>query len=136
MHFRICLFVLPLVLAACSEPYAPGILYQATTPGCTHWADGSRFELPKQISVFAGKPEAVSGAGVELSLAYFIPRGAEASFEHQEFVVTLPRGAAVSRGTVVSVERAVSPVRAETTVVLSELPKSLRGEPAAEETMY
>ena len=136
MNPRSCLLCLPLALAACSEQYVPGVLYQATTPGCTNWADGSRFELPKQISVFAGRPNAVGDAGVELSLAYFIPRDVEARFKSQEFAITLPRGASVSRGTVALVERAGSPVRAETTVVLPGLPDSLRGESPADETMY
>lgn len=130
-----CLIAL-MWLASCSETYSPGILYQAQTPGCINWADGSRFELPKQISVFAGVPDAVGRLSIELNLAYFVPATAATTFEHQIFSITVPHGREILRGVVTSIERSPSPVRHATTVNLSALPQTLIGETSSEETMY
>ena len=122
--------------SACSEPYIPGNLYQATTPDCAHWLDGSRFELPGQISVFASKPAASSADGVQLGLAYFVPKNGRASFVGQQFLLTVPHGSAFAEGKLVSVKLSPSPVRAETTADLPSLPSTLQGDPTNEETMY
>ena len=136
MRMTVYLLAVSTVLVACSDSYTPGILYQAKSPACAIWSDGSRFELPKEIDVFAGKPESGSASSVDLSLAYFIPPAAAATFTNQVFAIAPPQSAETVRGTVTSIEQAVSPVRAATTVALATLPDTLRAQSATETTMY
>jgi len=127
---------LALALDGCTQPYMGPILYQATTPDCPFWVDGSRFELPQGISVFASPPRSIGAHTLELSLTYFIPKGAEATFTNQKFVITLPRGSVVAHGAVAFVDRRVSGLPDSKAELLSELPLILHGELGGDETMY
>ena len=134
---RAAVATVSLALAACAgDVYDPGpLLYQAVTPGCERWLDGSRFELPKRISVFASVPVPTTDGKMELGLAYFIPRGISTTFTNQVFEVTLPKGIAVARGEVTLVDR-TPPSSGQAPTVLTALPGTLVGEPDSEETMY
>ena len=120
-------------------PYVPGFLYGALTPNCDGWIDGSNFELPKEISVFASTPEPRDGSKLELGLAYFLPQGTEATFTSREFQITEPRGPAIAKGLIGQVtQRPINAFRHghPPTIALSELPQTLVGNNLGEQTMY
>ncbi len=123
-------------LDGCTQPNTEPILYQATTPDCQFWVDGSRYELPQGISVFASPPRSIGTHTLELSLTYFIPKGAEATFTNQKFVIRLPRGSVVARGSVAFVDRRVPGLSDSKAALLSELPLTLHGELGGDETTY
>ena len=124
-----------LVLGGCTGRYEAPIMYQAQTPGCDRWADGSNFGLPEEISVFAGSPSAVGEQALDLSLSYFIPKGTKAEFIDQKFLLTLPRGKPVAEGEVVKVERVLHAPK-WLRESLPSLVHTLHGEDFDGETMY
>lgn len=77
---RSALLALPLLLlvSACDDYTAPS-LYQATTPDCKTWTEGSRFELPRGITVYATPPTTLKDGGTELALIFTLPVGTQAS---------------------------------------------------------
>jgi hypothetical protein len=123
-------------LNGCTQPNTEPILYQATTPDCQFWVDGSKFELPQGISVFASPPRSIAAHTLELSLTYFIPKGEEATFTNQKFVIRVPRGSVVAHGAVALVDRRVSGLSDSKAQLLSELPLILHGLLGGDETMY
>jgi hypothetical protein len=129
--------ILPLILAltGCTARYDAPIMYQAVSPDCGTWVDGSRFELPGEISVFAGKPAAAGEYALDLDLGYFLPKGAEARFVDQNFVLNLPHGDVVSKGAVIKVER-VLPAPKWSREPLPLRLDTLRGEDFHDDTMY
>lgn len=125
-----------LFATACGDVlYTPGFMYQAQTPACERWVDGSRFELPRSVDVFASKPE-TAGNKLELGINYFVPREVEVSLASQDFSITLPRGPAIARGIVVHVDRTPTNVAKRESVTLSALPNMLRGLEQGDSTMY
>lgn len=123
------------MLAACEQPYHAPILYQAQTPDCRDWVDGSRFELPRNISVFAGAPEPGPDGAVQLRIAYFVPRGESVQFSSQEFAVAEPKSSMRLPGAVARVDRGVSNAPGIRTEQLSSLPNSLVALDIGDETM-
>jgi len=127
--------LLLLALTGCTTQYNAPIMYQAVTPDCGTWVEGSRFELPGEISVFAGKPMSAGNQALDLDLAFFLPKGAEARIAAQDFVLNLPHGDVVAKGEVTKVERALpAPKRS-----LEPLPLQLdmlRGVDFDGDTMY
>jgi hypothetical protein len=132
---RILAFVPLIMLAACEQPYRAPILYQAQTPDCRNWSDGSRFELPSSISVFASAPVSSADGSVQLHLAYFIPRGQSVRFSNQEFAISAPKGPAFERGVVTLVDRAAVNAPTHKTEVLASLPLKLDALEVGDETM-
>ena len=125
-----------LSLAACTEkPYNPGILYQAESPNCDRWVDGSRFELPQEISVFASVPALARDGNLELGMAYFVPEGVSTTFATQTFEITLPHGKSVAQGETKAVDRHLKN-STKSPEPLPALPKTLVGEAGGDETMY
>jgi hypothetical protein len=108
-------------------------MYGATSENCSRWLDGSNFELPREIAVFASTPTPSTGLGIQLSLAYILPSGTRAQFSNHEFSLTNPRGSAFAIGSVVHVERDVgnSPIAA-----MSSLPLSLEAGSQAARVIY
>ena len=94
-------------LFGCSQPYDAPILYQAKTPNCQDWLDGSRFELPQEIGVYAAPPKAVDGNVLKLGLMYAVPKGTEATFESHAFAIAIPRGEVVGTGIIMNVTSVV-----------------------------
>jgi hypothetical protein len=109
-------------------------MYQAVTPDCGTWVDGSLFELPGEIDVFAGKPTPACKQALDLDLAYFLPKGAEVRFATQKFVLNLPHGDVVSEGAVITVERALPGPRRSREPLPLQL-DMLRGEDFDDDTM-
>lgn len=135
-HMRRAASLLPIfLLGACEQLYHAPILYQAQTPDCRNWADGSSFELPRSIRVFAGSPKAGAGATLEVPLAYFIPRGESVTFTSQTFAVVAPSGGGRVVGTVDAVDRRVSNAPGTKTEHLSSLPLTLVALDSGDETM-
>jgi hypothetical protein len=124
-----------LVLGGCTGQYEAPIMYQAVTPGCDRWVDGSSFDLPEEISVVAGSPSAVGEQALDLDLSYLIPKGAKAEFVDQKFLLTLAHGEPVAEGEVVKVER-VLPAPKWLRESLPSLMQTLRGENFDDETVY
>jgi hypothetical protein len=122
-------------LAACEQPYRAPILYQAQTPGCSEWADGSRFELPESISIFASAPDRGADGSVQLRLAYFVPRGKSVTFSSQNFSISEPKGPQLGSGTVTLVDRGAVNAPTYKTEVLASLPTTLVALDIGDETM-
>lgn len=132
---RILVLVPLITLAACEQSYRAPILYQAQTPDCRDWADGSRFELPKSISVFASAPERSADGSVQLRLAYFVPRGQSMKFSNQDFSISEPKGPPTEMGAVTLVDRAAVNAPTHKTEVLASLPVALDALDIGDETM-
>lgn len=124
-----------LLLSACEQPYHAPILYQAQTPDCRNWADGSRFELPRRVSVFAGAPEQAPDGALQLRIAYFIPRGESVSFASQEFEIVEPQGSTSATGSVAAVDRHAVNAPGAKTEALASLPQTLTALNIGDETM-
>jgi len=124
-----------LLLTACEQPYHEPVLYQAQTPDCRNWADGSRFELPGSISVFAGTPERAADGALLLRIAYFIPRGESVAFSSEDFAIAEPTGSALIKGTVAAVDRGASNAPGTKTETLASLPPTLQALDFGDETM-
>lgn len=132
-----------LALAGCEDQYKPVNLYMAATPACRDWSDGSRFDLPEGVRVFASVP-AMPGPGPtqELSVAYFVPRGGDVKFSSRDFnlILPLPHGAVVARGVITSVDIRVhgnaNPKADNNAERLEQLPLLLRSAASVEETMF
>ena len=52
-----------LALSACGDSYKPVDVYMAATPECKDWQEGSRFDLPRGISVATTPPVTLEGGG-------------------------------------------------------------------------
>lgn len=128
-------FVPLIMLAACEQPYRAPILYQAQTPDCRDWADGSRFELPRSISVFASAPDQSSDGSVQLRVSYFVPRGQSVTFLNQEFSISAPKGPPIEKGVVTHVDRAAVNAATYKTEVLATLPPAVVALEVGDETM-
>lgn len=124
-------------VAGCEEPYQAVGLYQATTADCKNWSEGSRFDLPDNVRVFASvpSPRPPSGAPLDLALTYFVPRGGDAKFGARDFNLTVPHGAVAARGLVTSVfvKEAGAGKKAD---LLETLPMLLRSAASVEETSF
>ena len=110
-------------------------MYQAVSPDCRTWVDGSNFGLPKEIDVFAGRPAWIGQHALDLDLSYSLPKGAEARFANQNFVLNLPHGDIVAKGTIVKVER-VLPAPKWSRESLSTHLDTLRGEDFDDDIAY
>ena len=124
-------------LAGCDASYNAGpLLYQAQTPGCLGWDDGSNFGLPDSVSVFASAPERAPNGGVILGLAYLVPRGRSIAFSSQEFDIRDPKSLAQVRGVVTRVDRSVVGIHpSEQPENLASLPKTITAIDRGDETM-
>ncbi|CDG85849.1 hypothetical protein [Janthinobacterium agaricidamnosum] len=110
------------MLSACGEQYTASELYLAATPECKSWVEGSRFELPRGISVQATPPLALKDGGVEIVLIYTLPRGTRADFTALGFQLTQPHGAPIVNGKIVTIYQRGSESRPEIVDVVDQLP--------------
>lgn len=128
-------------LAACTDSYTPGSMYLATTADCRNWVEGSRFDLPQQISVSAASPVALGTDAqgrplVELPFAYILPRATEAMFSSKGFHITQPHGALALAGSVAMVDRRAMNLAAGKAELLDGLPALLRADATGDQTLY
>ena len=91
-----------LALSACGDSYKPVDVYMAATPECKDWQEGSRFDLPRGISVSTTPPVTLEGGGAEFTFVYFVPRGQRARFLSRDYNVTAPRGAVIAKAELVT----------------------------------
>lgn len=114
-----------LLLTACGEQYTAPSLYLAATPDCKSWVDGSRFELPRGITVHATPPVTTADGGIEVVLSYTLPRSTIADFTARGFQLTQPQGAPIRDGKVVTIYQRGSSGRPEIVDSIDKLPLRL-----------
>lgn len=120
---RSTLSLLPLLLlvTACDDYTAPS-LYQATTPECKTWTEGSRFELPRGISVYATPPVTLKEGGTELALIFTLPVGTQASFTRLSFLLEEPHKPPFGEAKVLTIYQRGMNRKAEIVDVIEKLP--------------
>jgi hypothetical protein len=120
---RSALLAIPLLLllSACDDYTAPS-LYQATTPDCKTWTEGSRFELPRGISVYATPPTTLKDGGTELALIFTLPVGTQASFTRLSFLLEEPKKPPFANARVTTIYQRGLDQKAEIVDVIEQLP--------------
>ncbi len=125
-----------MTLSACGNDYQPVQLYQAVTPECTKWEDGSTFTLPENITVTATPPTSLPDGGVEISVIYMVPRGAMAQFTSRAFKIAAPKGPPLATGEVVTIYRRGTEGRPELVDVIEQVPILMTGIGTSDVTQY
>ncbi|MRW91133.1 hypothetical protein GJ699_14145 [Duganella sp. FT80W] len=128
--------VLPLLLSACGDSYTPVDVYMAKTPDCASWQDGSRFELPRGISVSTTPPVTLPDGGAEFTFVYLVPRGQRALFLSREFAVSTPQGPVIAKPELVSFYQRTTNSPAEIVEVIPKVPDMLIAGATGEETIW
>jgi hypothetical protein len=139
MRHIICRYApiaLLLTLGGCGNDYQPMQLYQATTPECTKWEDGSTFKLPEDITVTATPPTALADGGVEIHVIYLVPRGAMAQFTSRAFKIGPPKGPPLTSAEVVTIYRRGTESRPEIVDVIEQVPVLMTGIGTSDFTQY
>jgi hypothetical protein len=134
--YRYAPLALLLTLAACGNDYQPIQLYQAVTPECTKWEDGSTFALPEGITVTATPPSALPDGGVEINVIYMVPRGGMAQFTSRAFKISPPKGPPLANAEVVTIYRRGTQDRPEIVDVIEEVPILITGIGTSDMTQY
>jgi hypothetical protein len=132
----LCLIPLLAALAGCEDQYKPSAMYLASTPACSTWLDGSRFDLPQRNAVFAVMPTMIDATTVELNLTYLLPRGKDVKYSSLRFELTTPHGPVVARGVVSYVDRVATGSAKKEVERLDGLPVLLRADASSGETIY
>ena len=125
-----------LALSACGDSYKPVDVYMAATPECKDWQEGSRFDLPRGISVATTPPVTLEGGGAEFTFVYFVPRGQRARFLSRDYNVTAPRGAVIARAELVTFYQRAINSRAEIVDVIPKVSDMLVAGATADETIW
>ncbi|GAB2859673.1 hypothetical protein GCM10027277_30250 [Pseudoduganella ginsengisoli] len=125
-----------LTLAACGNDYQPVQLYQATTPACSKWEEGSTFALPENITVTATPPIALPDGGVEINVVYMVPRGGMAQFTSRAFKISAPKGPPLANGELVTIYRRGTEGRPEIVDVIEQVPVLMTGIGTSDTTQY
>jgi hypothetical protein len=73
---RACHF--SLLLTGCGDSFTPVDLYMAKTPECRDWQEGSRYNLPRGVSISTTSPQVQADGGAEFTFVYLVPRGERA----------------------------------------------------------
>lgn len=128
--------VLPLLLSACGDSYTPVNLYMAATPECKTWQEGSRFELPRGISVATTPPVTLPDGGAEFTFVYVLPRGERAVFTTRDYTVTAPKGAVLAKAELVSFYQRTTTSRPEIVEEIPKVPDMLIAGATGEETIW
>jgi hypothetical protein len=128
--------VLPLLLSACGDSYTPVNLYMAATPECKIWQEGSRFELPRGISVATTPPVTLPDGGAEFTFVYVLPRGERAVFTTRDYSVTAPKGAVLAKAELVSFYQRTTTSRPEIVEEIPKVPDMLIAGATGEETIW
>lgn len=136
MMRRFTPLALLLTLAACGNDYQPEQLYQAVTPECAKWEDGSTFKLPENITVTATPPTALADGGVEINVIYLVPRGVLAQFTSRAFKIGAPKGAPLANAEIVTIYRRGTEGRPEMVDVIEQVPVLMTGIGTSDFTQY
>ena len=134
---RSALLALPLLLlvSACDDYTAPS-LYQATTPECKTWKEGSRFELPRGISIYATPPVTLKEGGTELALIFTLPVGTQASFTRLSFLLEEPHKEPFAEAKVLTIYQRGMNRKAEIVDVIETLPIMFSAVGSSKETQW
>jgi hypothetical protein len=127
---------LPLLLSACGESYTPVDVYMAATPECASWQDGSRFELPRGISVSTTPPVTLPDGGAEFTFVYIVPRGQRALFVNRDYNVTAPKGPVLAQAKLVSFYQRTTTSRPEIVEEIPKVPDMLIAGATGDETIW
>ncbi len=125
-----------LLLAGCGDSYTPVNLYMATTPDCKTWQEGSRFELPRGMSVSTSPPVTLPDGGAEFTLVYILPRGERARFLSRSYNVTAPHGAVLAKAELLSFYQRTTTSRPEIVEVIPKVPDMLVAGATGDETIW
>ncbi|KAB8058153.1 MULTISPECIES: hypothetical protein [unclassified Janthinobacterium] len=134
---RSALSLLPLLLlvTACDDYTAPS-LYQATTPECKTWTEGSRFELPRGISIYATPPVTLKDGGTELALIFTLPVGTQASFTRLSFLLEEPKKPPFAAAKILTIYQRGMNQKAEIVDVIEQLPIMFAAVGSSKETQW
>ena len=130
------LIVLPLLLAACGDSFTPVDVYMAKTPGCDTWQEGSRYQLPRGISVSTTPPVTLPDGGAEFTFVYLVPRGERAMFLSREYHVTAPKGPLLAKAELVSFYQRATNSRPEIVDVIPKVPDMLVAGATSDDTIW
>lgn len=131
------LSLLSLLLAGCGEAYTPVNLYMATTPDCKTWQEGSRFELPRGVSVSTTPPATLPDGGAEFTFVYLVPRGERARFLTRNYNVTAPNGGPVlAKAELISFYQRATNARPEIVEAIPKVPDMLVAGATSADTIW
>jgi hypothetical protein len=130
------LYVLSLLLAACGDSFTPVDLYMAKTPECKTWQEGSRYELPRGISVSTTPPVTLPDGGAEFTFVYLVPRGERAMFLSREYHVTAPKGPLLAKAELVSFYQRATNSKPEIVDVIPKVPDMLVAGATSDDTIW
>jgi hypothetical protein len=136
MRLSLPVLVLPLLLAACGDSFTPVDLYMAKTPECKTWQEGSRYELPRGISVSTTPPVTLPDGGAEFTFVYLVPRGERAMFLSREYHVTAPKGPVLAKAELVSFYQRATNSKPEIVDVIPKVPDMLVAGATSDDTIW
>ena len=128
--------VLPLLLSACGESYTPVDVYMAKTPECKEWQEGSRFELPRGISIMTTPPVTLPDGGAEFTFVYLVPSGQRAMFVSRDYNVTEPKGPVIAKAELVTFYQRTTNSPAEIVEAIPKVPDMLIAGATGAETIW
>ena len=135
-HSVLPALLLPMLLSACGDQYTPVDLYMAKTPECKTWQQGSRFELPRGISMSTTTPVTLDDGGVEFSIVYLLPRGERAAFMSRTYNVTAPHGPVLAKAQLISFYQRATNSRPEIVESIPKVPDMLVAGATSDDTIW
>jgi hypothetical protein len=108
----------------------------AKSPECASWQEGSRFELPRGISVSTTPPVTLPDGGAEFTFVYLVPRGERALFLSRDYRVTQPKGPQIATAQLVSFYQRTTNSPAEIVEVIPKVPDMLIAGATGAETIW
>lgn len=136
MRLRYSLLLLPLLLSACGDAYTPVDVYMAKTPECQAWQEGSRFALPRGISISTTPPVTLPDGGAEFTFVYLVPRGERAMFLTRDYNVTEPKGPVIAKAELVTFYQRTTNSPAEIVEAIPKVPDMLIAGATGAETIW
>ena len=124
------------VLSACGDSYKPVDVYMAATPECKDWQEGSRFDLPRGISISTTPPVTLPQGGAEFTFVYIVPRGERAVFLTRDYNVTAPKGPVLAKAQLVSFYQRTTTSRPEIVEEIPKVPDMLIAGATGDETIW
>lgn len=124
------------LLSGCGDSFTPVDLYMAKTPECRDWQEGSRYNLPRGISVSTSPPQVQADGSTEFTFVYLVPRGQRALFLSREYLVTAPKGPVLAKAELVSFYQRATNSRAEIVDVIPKVPDMLVAGATGDETIW
>jgi hypothetical protein len=124
------------LLTACGDSFTPVDVYMAKTPECKTWQEGSRYELPRGISVSTTPPVTLPDGGAEFTFVYLVPRGERAMFLSRDYHVTAPKGPVLAKLELVSFYQRATNSKPEIVDVIPKVPDMLVAGATSDDTIW